>query len=67
MTLAEGECGWNDDNVAAELIVFDDDGHEGFYERKYFTSSYAAAKYFLKEFSEAFHLKITQVHKDDGR
>jgi len=67
VTKVEGEVGWNDDGVAAELIVFDDDGHEGFYQRKYFTSSYLAAKYFVNTFDDKHHLKITQVHKDDGR
>lgn len=67
MTLHEGECDPQADDVAAELIVFDDDGHEGFYERRYFTSSYLAAKYFITNFDDKHHLKITQVHKDDGR
>lgn len=47
-----------------ELIVFDDDGPEGFFERKYFKSSWEAAEYFVDQFCEDFHCTITQVLKE---
>ena len=49
----------------AELVVFDDDGPEGFYERTEHQSSRLAAQYFMDKYGcygDNYHCSINQIN-----
>lgn len=70
MKLVEGEVditGVNNLHEAGayvEIYVFDDDGHEGFGQTKYFKSSWLAAKWFTSTFDDKHHCTIIQTDPD---
>lgn len=46
----------------AELVVFDDDGPEGFYKRTEHESSWSAAVHFVNTYDVTYHCSINQIN-----